>query len=444
LKRTSLLALLLIYSLSALPAQANARFIVRIAGGLPIAQILCSVLGCSVGQTLDGSNGHVFLVTNLNSVVSDGNFLSSLLSQLGVTNAEPDLLAAIAQSANAVPAALTDRSPISYFGQTVPDGYVNQPANQIIGLRSAQTTLNVSGKNVVVAVIDTGIDPNHPTLTNSLVPGYDFTRNLDGEADETSDVTLFSTPQPDTSPAWVNSTEPALVDQSTAAVVDGNPGYADFGHGTMVAGIIHVVAPHSLLMPLKAFSPDGTGHTSDIIRAVYWAISHHANIINMSFSLPGYSQEMKNALQQASLNGIIAVASAGNTGQQFQSYPAAYSTVMGVASTNDSDQRSTFSSYGNDVWIAAPGEGIVTTYPFATYAAGWGTSFSCPYVAGVTALMLDGGGSLLTQLLIFQNQLTGSRSVAHAKPIYPPLGNGRLQVQQAIQAWRSALGLLFF
>jgi subtilisin family serine protease len=443
LKLNSLFALFSMYSLFALPVQANGRFIARVGGGLPIAQIVCALLGCSVGPNLDGSNGQVFLLTNSNPSIPDSAFLTSLLSQVGIIDAEPDLLAITAQSSNAVPPALTQTSPVSYFGQTVPYGYVNQPANQIIGLASAQSALNASGNGVVVAVIDTGIDPNHPALRNSLVPGYDFTRNQDGEGDETADVTLFSTPQATTSPAWVSPTQPALVDQSTAAVVDGNPGYSDFGHGTMVAGIVHVVAPGSLLMPLKAFSSNGTGYTSDIIQAIYWAINHRANVINMSFSLPGYSVETGNALLLANLSGIISVASAGNSGQAVQSYPAAYSTVIGVASTNNYDQRSTFSNYGQDVWIAAPGEGVITTYPFGTYAAGWGTSFSTPYVAGVAALMLDSQGSLLRQLLIALDQSASAQGLAHAKQMSPALGKGRLQVFQAVQAWRSALLGLF-
>ena len=443
MKRNSFFALLAIYSLLTLPLQASDRFIARVAGGLPVAQVICALLGCSVGPTLDGSNGQLFVLTNSNPAIPATTFLNSLLGQVGVLDAEPDLLAAITQSS--VPAALTQTSPVTYFGQTVPSGYVNQPANQIIGLASAQSALNVTGNGVVVAVIDTGIDPNHPTLSNSLVPGYDFTRNQAGEGDETADVTLFSTPQPTTSPAWVGPTQPALVDQSTAAVVDGNPGYSDFGHGTMVAGIVHVVAPGSLLMPLKAFSSNGTGYTSDIIQAIYWAISHHANVINMSFSLPGYSLETGTALLLANLSGIIAVASAGNNGQPVQSYPAAYSTVLGVASTNNSDQRSTFSNYGQDVWIAAPGEGVVSTYPFATYAAAWGTLLPVRSVRrrAVAALMLDGKGCLLRQLLIFEDHFVSAQSLGHAKQISPPLGKGRLQVYQAVQAWRGGFWGLF-
>jgi thermitase len=162
----------------------------------------------------------------------------------------------------------------------------------------------------------------------------------------------------------------------------------------------------------------------------------------MSFNLAAYSQEIKNAIDFATLNGVISVAAAGNQGQDALVYPAAYKNVISVASTTNDDQRSSFSNYGSDlIWVGAPGEGIVTTYPFGTYAAGWGTSFSAPFVSGGAALMLDYSGSLLMDLLIFQNQSDEAQAVAHAKPLGPDLGHGRLDIIQALTAWRSSLGV---
>jgi subtilisin family serine protease len=432
-KRRALLSFLVVCVFWSIPAQANQRYIVRDTGGLSALQTSCTALGCNVGAALDGSLGQVFLVTTPDTV-NPGTFLSLLLQQTGVVDAELDLLARAADSGYTIPSSLTDTAPVTYFGTTVPHGYVNQPASQIIRLGYAQRTFGVKGAGVV-AVIDTGVDPNHPALQNVLLPGYDFTRNQNGTADEKPDVSLSTAPVVNgVDPAWVNSNTAAIVDQSTAAVVDGRSSYGDFGHGTMVAGVIHLVAPGAMIMPLKAFRADGTAYTSDILRAIYRAVQSGANIINMSFDLAAYSTETANAVDFANRNGLICVASAGNSGQNILVYPAALGDVMGVASTTNNDQRSSFSNYGQSlVWVAAPGEGIVTTYPYSTYAAAWGTSFSTGFVSGVAALLLD------VQKNCDQSQ--SAQATAHAQPLTTDLGKGRLDVYQAVQAWRQMLGL---
>jgi subtilisin family serine protease len=419
----------------AMPVQAERRFIVRDTGGLSVLQSICKALGCNVAEALDGSLGKVFLLIAPDSV-NPTRFLQTLLTQTGVIDAELDRLAQTSDSGYTIPSSLSDTKPVKYFGQTVPHGYVNQPAAQIIRMRYTQKTFHLKGAGIV-AVIDTGIDPNHPTLKNALVPGYDFTRNQDGEGDEIADVTLSSTPTVG-NPTWVNQQGAARIDQSTAAVVDGNPHYGAFGHGTMVAGIVHLVAPGANLMPLKAFQANGTGYNSEIIRAIYFAVFHNANVLNMSFNLAAYSLEVENAVDFADLKGLISVAAAGNSGKEVLVYPAAFRNVMGIASTTNDDQRSSFSNYGKRlVWVAAPGEGIITTYPFATYvatyAAGWGTSFSTPFIAGVAALMLDVQSSC--------NEAESAQAMAHAKPIDPTLGHGRLNAYQAVLAWRHYLKL---
>jgi subtilisin family serine protease len=430
MKRRALLGFLLC-AFWAMPAQAERRFIVRDSGGLTAVKSICAALGCTVAETLDGSLGQVFLLTTPDSVNST-TFLRVLVTQTGVVDAESDQMAQTSTSRYTIPKSLSDTQPVSYFGQTVARGYITQPAVQIIDLSHAQSTFHVKGAGIV-AVIDTGIDPNQPVLKNSLVPGYDFTRNLEGEGDETADIILSSTPTAGTA-TWVNQQSAANVDQSTAAVVDGNPGYSAFGHGTMVAGIVHVVAPGASLMPLKTFRADGTGYNSEIIRAIYFAVFHNANILNMSFNVAGYSLELKKAVDFAAFKGLTSVAAAGNSGKETLVYPAAFVTVMGIASTTNDDLRSSFSNYGNQlVWVAAPGEGIVTTYPFATYAAGWGTSFSTPFVAGVAALMLDVQSPC--------NESQSAQAIANAKLIDATLGNGRLQAYQAVLAWRQMLGL---
>jgi subtilisin family serine protease len=433
MKRRALLSSLLLYAFSVMSAQGAGRFIVRDSGGLSGIQSVCVSLGCNVVGGLDGSIGQVFVVAFSGSV-DPNTLLTTLSSATGIVDVELDLRAHAAQSSYTIPPALSDTSPVTYFGSTVLDDYVNQPATQIIRLPDTQTTFRVKGAGIV-AVIDTGVDPNHPALRSVLVPGYDFTRNQSGKADETADVQLSNPPGVNgVPPAWVNPNAVALVDQSTAAVVNGTSQYDDFGHGTMVAGVIHLVAPGAMIMPLKAFLADGTAYTSDILRAIYRAVQSNVNVINMSFNLAAYSTEVEKAVEFANRNGVICVASAGNNGQDALFYPAALSDVMAVASTTNDDQRSSFSNYGqNFIWVAAPGEGIITTYPFGTYAAAWGTSFSTGFISGVAALMLDVQPNC--------DQLESKQSIAHAKSITPDLGNGRLDAYQAVQAWRQTLGL---
>src|SRR5438876_2868365 len=154
----------------------------------------------------------------------------------------------------------------------------------------------------------------------------------------------------------------------------------------------------------------------------------------MSFDYPSYSPELANAIKYANSNGVISVASAGNDGQQVAVYPGALPSVIDVASTSNSDIQSVFTNYGAPpVWLAAPGEGVVTTYPWGTYAAGWGTSFSAPFVSGAAALLFDVNTSL--------READAAQAIAHAKVISSDLGNGRLDLYQAVAAWRQALGL---
>src|SRR3989442_4204888 len=149
-----------------------------------------------------------------------------------------------------------------------------------------------------------------------------------------------------------------------------------FGHGPMVAGIIHLVAPAAQIMPLKAFEADGTAHLFDILGAIYYAVDHGAKVINMSFSTEQRSAELKRAINYAASHGVVCVSSAGNNGARLLVYPAAFDNVLGVASTSNLDARSTFSNFGDQVvTLAATGERIITTYPGGHYAAAWGTSF---------------------------------------------------------------------
>jgi subtilisin family serine protease len=422
--------LLVFFGLWGSPAAADNRFIVRSTLGSSGLQSLpiCLLNGCTVATyTLDGTLGQLFLLTTP-STVDQNTFLALLQNTPGIVDAEPDQLLTIVGGLNTVtsiPSGLSDTTPVNYYGTSVWNGYANQPAARIIRVAEAQSAFGVTGTGIV-ADIDTGVDPNHPALQPVLLQGYDFTRNQPGGS-EMNDLTYLPPPSGTTSVAVVNQSTAAVLDQSTAAVLDGTP-YAAFGHGTMVLGVIHLVAPKAQLMPLKAFHSDGTGYLSDIIRAVYYAVQSGASVINMSFDFLTPSQEMELAMTYAGQQKVVSVASAGNDGKQEIVYPAAYTkTVMGIASTSDLDTRSSFSNYGAAiVWVAAPGEAIITTYPFGSYAAGWGTSFSAPFVSGGVALMLGINPDL--------NESSAKQALAYAVWISPDLNNGRVDLYQAVGA----------
>jgi subtilisin family serine protease len=412
--------------------------IVRTTLGRAGLQNACLSKGCTVVGNIDGSANQLFLVRPAQGLLPQ--LLADVLQLVnGILDAEPDQTLMIPPNvsnqatASTAPQGLWDNTAVNYYGTTVTHGYVNQPAAQIIRVAQAHSVFNVSGAGIV-ADIDTGVDPNHPALQGVLLSGYDFTRNQPGGS-ELNDISMSAPPPCQTcAAAYVNQHTAAMLDQHTAAMLDGSQ-YAAFGHGTMVMGVIHLVAPTAKLLPLKAFSANGNGSLSNILAAIYYAVQNHANVINMSFDLTTSSAELGDAIKYANSHNVILAASSGNDGKQEMVYPAGLQNVMGVASTNNQDQRSTFSNYGNQiVWVAAPGEGVITTYPFATYAAGWGTSFSSPMVAGTASLLVN------MQSSSSENQ--ASWAIAHAKFVGLNMGNGRLDVYGSLSAYNPILGLL--
>ncbi len=419
--------LLLLSAYCAPVAEAQTRLIVRDSLGLPGINLTCLLTGCKVVTGLGDPNGQLFLVT-LPAALNPVTGLLKINLQTGILSVEVDQTVATQPTyASGTPAYLTDEAPTTYYGSTVWHGYVAQPANQLINSNKAHSAFNVTGAGTTVAVIDTGVDPTNPILQNLLVNGYDFTRNTAGGSES---VDVKATPNSSqATTATVNQRTVAVLDQRTVAVLDGGP-YTAFGHGTMTAGLVHLVAPQANIMPLKAFSANGTGYDSDILRAIYYAVNHGAKVLNMSFDYASYSPELARAISYANSKGVISVASAGNDGLYTVVYPGGLPGVIDVASTSNYDVQSSFTNYGAPpVWIAAPGEGVVTTYPWGTYAAGWGTSFSTPLVAGTAALMLGTNSNCPTWAVpvgLANADYLGNQN----------MGFGRLDTYQAVQVCR--------
>ena len=335
---------------------------------------------------------------------------------------------------------LNNRTLVNHFGQQAWYGYVNQPAASAIRLGDTHAA-SATGAGIV-AIIDTGVDPNHPLLQGALVPGYDFINDEAGAASEWSDLDHSTAEILDHSTAEILDTNvaPVPLNPSTVALLNAastvDPAQlpAAFGHGTMVAGIVHLVAPTAKIMPLKAFAADGTSRTFDIVRAIYYAVDNGARVINMSFSATTLSAEIARAINYATDRGVVCVASVGNFGREVVVFPGGLRNVIGVASTNSANPpvRSSFSNYGDAlVSLAAPGEGVITTYPGGGYAGTWGTSFSTPIVAGGAALLLQ-----IDPTLNFQK---ANDQFAKAVAMQAGMGKGRLNLFEAARTLPDAI-----
>jgi subtilisin family serine protease len=432
-------------------ASGEDRFLVKITGD--VTQI-AQRNHLKVVKSLSGSASGVYVLSAPSG--SDAqHVLRNLANEAFVSSAEsekPVKLPGLGSPINPNPTASRlsavrlDGTSTFYYNSFAAASYVNQAAGQIVNLVKAHSLAD--GKGAKVAVIDTGIDRFHPVLYTSIGDGYDFVNNVSG-GQERVDVNQETTPilDQETTPILDQETTPILdggsavilrqettpiLDQETTPILDSTK-YPAYGHGTMVAGLIHLVAPRAKLLPVRVFGANGAATISQVVAGIYWAVDHDANVINMSFSTTENSPVLSAAIAYAVKKGVICVAAAGNDGKATQVWPASYDNVIGVGSTNNSFIRSLFSNFGSPlVSLAAPGEADVTVYPGNHYAQVWGTSFSSPLVAGGAALLVDVDDNT--------NESKAASALAHAKFIGQELGAGELDLYQAILAIRQGKG----
>ena len=251
----------------------------------------------------------------------------------------------------------------------------------------AAWNLTTGSSNVVIAVVDSGVDWQHPDLAANI---WTNSREIAGNG--------------------IDDDHDGFVDDVHGYNFAGNSGNPmdDNGHGTHVAGTIAAVGNNgtgvtgvawsSSIMPLKFLSDDGSGYTSDAVRAINYATMErttygvNVRVINMSWGGGAYSDALAQAIQSAGDAGILCVAAAGNNGRNNDvtaSYPSSYSAtnLLAVAATDNRDNLASFSNYGaTSVDLAAPGVGIVSTYIGNRYVSLSGTSMATPQVSGVAAL----------------------------------------------------------
>ncbi|MCD1261555.1 peptidase S8 [Paenibacillus athensensis] len=209
-------------------------------------------------------------------------------------------------------------------------------------------------QDVIVGVVDTGVDLQHPDLQGQLVPGYNVVGNNDVPQD-------------------------------------------DVGHGTHVAGVIAAVVNNNVgvagmswynkVLPVKVLDQSGAGSTYAVAQGVIWATDHGAKVINMSLGNYADSSFLHDAIKYAFDHDVALIAASGNDNTDRPGFPAAYPEVFAVAATDAQNQKAPFSNYGDYIDVAAPGVSIASTYPNNQYAALSGTSMASPHVTALAALI---------------------------------------------------------
>lgn len=316
------------------------------------------------GVTIDSINQTYGTMTEVELVPGRGVYLLQalqgsvvdiLLDQMEdderLVYAEPNLIAEAPESV---------RSKDWNWGGQEAEPYSDQYALPSINLAGAHG--HSTGANTITAVIDTGVQLNHPVLAGRLTTVQaDF---IDGDG--------------------IAYDEPNGQDDDGDGEVDEST-----GHGTHVAGIVLLVAPDTRIMPVRVLDSDGMGDAFAVAEGILFAVENGANVINLSLGTTGESDLLEEVIEEATQSGVLVVAAAGNLGTRQEVYPAADECALAVTSIGPTDRRSEFASYGSWVSLAAPGESIYSAFPIDGYAWWSGTSMAAPFVSGQAVLLFS-------------------------------------------------------
>ena len=324
----------------------------------------------SVGRSAEELGDGTYRVA-LNGVVSVPAAVEYFNGRREVEFAQPDYTVTVAKTPN-------DPSYASEWGLNN-----SSTTTADIGAPEAWNTGTGTGQTIV-AVIDSGIDYNHPDLRANM---WVNTREIAGNGKD------------DDGNGYRDD-----VYGYDFANKDANP-MDDNGHGTHVAGTIGAVGNNGIgvtgvawktrMMAVKFLDENGTGYMSDAVKALNYAVANGSKIVNNSWWDNTADPAMESAIANARARGVIFVAAAGNDGTNNDTraaYPANYAgnNVVAVAATDRSDRLAGFSNYGRTtVDIAAPGQGIYSTLPRNKYGTYSGTSMAAPHVAGALAVVWD-------------------------------------------------------
>ena len=259
-------------------------------------------------------------------------------------------------------------------------------------------SLTRGSKKIKIAVVDTGVDLDHPDLVRRLTTGYNA---------------IDSSNNPDD----------------------------DNGHGSHVAGIIASdtnngvgmagITWYNPIIPVKVMGADGTGGSFYVAKGIRWAVDHGANVINLSLGNYQTCDVLEDSIDYALEKDVVVISAAGNDNTDQPSYPAAYGGVLGVAAVDWDGNRADFSNYGDYIDVAAPGVDIPSTYAKGKYAALSGTSMAAPHVTALAGLIRSINPKLKNSEVV--DIITRSAQAMKQPVPNPYLGNGIINNRAALQ-----------
>jgi len=340
---------------------------------------------------------------------------------------DPDVINASLNPVIATPVNVFGRAVIGFPGDhpTTGQARASYLEQQLVGdLASIQ--LRSKGAGVIVAVIDTGIDRGHPDIKDHLWtdPGEIPDDNLDNDNDGLVDDVF----------GWnfLDSNKDTMELRSIAQT-------SIAGHGTFIAGLIALIAPNAKIMPIRAFSADGVGDAFSVAQGIKYAVDHGAQVINLSFGSTEDSPILHDAITYANQRGVFLVAAVGNEDKQNDSapqFPANWSTeVMGVAAIDGNNRKASFSNFGSNVSVSAPGLNLISLFPEANntpdYAVWSGTSFATPLATAEAALLLEDNPQRSARDIIESTAI----NIDNSNPGFAgKLGRGRIDALRALQS----------
>jgi subtilisin family serine protease len=269
----------------------------------------------------------------------------------GVLSAEPDVLAESPEGSQSNSVVLG-----SLIGRQDFDG---QTALQAIRADAAHT--RATGRGLVVAVLDTGVDASHSLLAGHVTAGRDF---VDADDDP--------------------SEERNLIDDDLDGDVD-----EGYGHGTFVAGLVLAAAPDAQVLAVRVLDTEARGEASDVAAGIRYAVDAGADVINLSLGGRSRPRVVAGAVRFALSRGVVVVAAAGNRGDVAVDFPAGVDGVIAVTALDAGARRPPFASASRRTVVSAPGVDLIGPVPGEQWGTWSGTSFAAALTSGGTALLLE-------------------------------------------------------